>query len=466
MLDQLFHPKSVAVVGVSNDPTKIGYTVLQNLIRGSFEGGIYPVNPNIKEIQGLKCFPSILSIPESPDIAVIAVSAVKSLDILRECTVKNVPFVILIPGGFSETGEAGVRLEREVQTTIMNSNTRVLGPNTVGVYLPFSKFNTALTPPDKIDFPKGGSIGLITQSGALGLMMLDECAGQGIGISFFINVGNRSDLNECELLEYAFGDVNTSAICIYAESFPAGRGLFEQVRKISRVKPVVILKAGRTPTASKAATLHTGAMATNDNIVNGLITQSGAIRAYSETDLLDYGRVLAYSKKTTGNRVAVVTTAGGIGVITSDYLTSEKEGVSMRMGSLEQYTKERIRKIILPFGSAENPVDLTADGSVSQFTEVLKALEEDRNVDLIIAYPLPQTPKMSLEIVNEIKSVAENDQKPIIAGVLGSKLSKILLNEFEKRKIPAYPSIQRTVKAAKALYLYSSHILGGENLDE
>ncbi|HLH85467.1 MAG TPA: CoA-binding protein [Thermoplasmataceae archaeon] len=463
MLDQLFHPKSVAVAGASNDPTKIGYAILQNLIRGSFEGAIYPVNPNIKEVQGLKCFPSVLDLPESPDIAVIAVSAAKSIDILRECVIKNVPFVILIPGGFSETGEPGVKLEREVETTIINSNTRILGPNTVGVYLPFSRLNTALTPPDKLDFPIGGNIGLITQSGALGLMMLDECAGQGIGISFFINVGNRSDLNECELLEYASNDGHTAAVCIYAESFPGGREFFEQVRKTSPVKPVVILKGGRTPTASKAATLHTGAMATNDNIVNGLITQSGAIRAYSETELLDYGRVLAYSKKTSGNRVAVVTTAGGVGVITSDYLTSDREGVSMRLSPLETSTKDRIRKIIVPFGSAENPVDLTADGSVSQFTEVLQILEEDGNVDLIIGYPLPQTPKMSLEIANGIKSVADNGQKPIIVGVLGSKLSRVLLEEFEKKRIPAYPSIQRAVKAAKALSMYSSHVLGGEN---
>ncbi|MEM3675468.1 MAG: CoA-binding protein [Thermoplasmataceae archaeon] len=462
MLAALFQPKSVAVVGASNDPMKIGNAILRNLIASGYGGKIFPVNPNLKEVEGIESFPSVSSLSETPDLVVIAISAARSLEVLRECVNRNVPYVILIPGGFSETGEEGRKLEHDIQHEIMNSNTRVIGPNTVGIFLPYSKLNTALTPPDRINFPPAGSIGLITQSGALGLMMLDEAAESGTGLSFFVNLGNRSDLDENELLEYAMSDGRTAGIGIYLESIPNGRSFLDSIRRISKVKPVVILKAGRTKKSSAAAVLHTGAMASDDRIVNGLIAQAGAVRAYNETELMDFIRVLVYSKRAPGNRVAVVTTAGGPGVIASDYITSEREGVSMQLAGLEDSTKDRLRDIVASFGSVENPIDLTADGSDDQFCEVLDILQSDRMVDLIIGFPLPQTPKMSTEIAEKIKRVTDRGQKPIVIGVLGSKLARPLVAEFEKRKIPAYPSVYRVVRAAKALYLYSSHQLGGE----
>ena len=198
-------------------------------------------------------------------------------------------------------------------------------------------------------------------------------------------------------------------------------------------------------------------MASDDAFVNGEISQAGAVRAYDETEMMDFGRVLAYSGRISGDRIAIITTAGGVGVITADYISSKVNGIGMRLASLSDETKRRIREVVVPFASVNNPIDLTADGSVDNFDKVIGILEEDDEVDGIIAYPLPQTPKMGVGVVDVINKYT-GGRKPIIVGVLGSKIAKELIIEFEKRKIPAYPSVHRTVKALEALRSYSRYV--------
>ncbi|EQD60872.1 CoA binding domain protein [mine drainage metagenome] len=233
------------------------------------------------------------------------------------------------------------------------------------------------------------------------------------------------------------------------------------IREVNRIKPVVVLKSGRTNASAKAASLHTGAMATDDRIFDGMLRQAGVTRAYNEVELLDYSRILAHSKTFKGKNIAVITTAGGVGVITTDYISSSENGIGLNMAELSQSSKDLIKESIISFGSSENPIDLTADGSVSAYDSVLSILEEDMNVDAIIAYALPQTPKMNMGITDVISKHIERG-KPIVVGVIGSKLGRELLIEFEKRKIPAYPSIERTVRSLKVLYEYGKYMGGRE----
>lgn len=454
MLKDLFSPSSVAIVGASQDPTKIGNAILTNMIGSGFKGRILPVNPSSQEIMGLKCYPSVESLDRTPELAVIALPATRSLAALKECVSRGVKFVIVIAGGFSELGKDGKEREKELLDVIRGTETRIIGPNTLGVYFPHSGVNTSLTSPGKMSFLPKGSIAFVSQSGALGLLTMDGVSEYSVGISAFLNLGNRIDLNEVELLDHFSGDELTRSIVMYLESVPIGKEFFSKVREVSMKKPVVILKSGRTAASAVAASLHTGAMASDDAIVNGAIAQSGAVRAYDETEMMDFGRVLAYSGRISGDRIAIITTAGGVGVITADYISSGTNGVGMRLAKLSEDTKARIREVVVPFASVNNPIDLTADGSVNDFDRVIRILEEDENVDGIIAYPLPQTPKMGVEVVDVI-SKFRDAPKPVVVGVLGSRVAKDLIIEFEKRKIPAYPSVDRTVKSLNALYRYS-----------
>lgn len=457
MIDTLFNPGSIAVIGASRNQEKIGYTVLRNLKETGFRGQIYPINKTADEILGFKCYPTVSDVGSKIDLAVIALPAKYAPEQVRECAKVGVDYIIAIPGGFSETGHEGKLLEEEIIGILKQSKTRLIGPNTVGVYFPHSGVNTALTPPDRVLFPPKGDIAFISQSGALGLLTMDSISEYGVGISAFVNLGNRIDLDEIELLEYFRTDDKTRSIVMYVENVTNGRPFYEKIKEINKVKPIVMLKAGRTQASAKAASLHTGAMATNDAVFDGALHQAGAVRAYDETELLDYGRALAYSKPLKGKNIAVVTTAGGVGVITTDYISSQTNGIGLSMANLSEATKQRIKEVIVPFGSAENPIDLTADGSVSDYEKVIGILMEDDGVDGIIVYALPQTPKMDKSVVEVIERFAERE-KPIIVGVIGSRMGKEILIGLEKKKVPAFPSVQRTVKAVRALYDYSTYI--------
>ena len=455
MFDDLFSPASIAIIGASMDENKIGNVILRNLVSSGFSGRIYPVNPSYSEIMDLKCYPSVKDIGDPTSIAVIVLPAHVVPQTVEDCISAGVKFLIIISGGFAETGPEGKKLSDRILSLIRNSGTRLIGPNTVGLYLPYSNINTTLTSYSRVSFPPPGNIGFISQSGALGLLTMDAISEYGIGISAFINLGNRLDVDETEFLDFFESDSRTGSVAIYMESVADGRSFYERIRRFNSRKPLVILKAGRTEQSAMAASLHTGAMASNDSIFNGMLSQAGSVRAYDETELIDYARVLACSKRMTGNRIAVLTTAGGVGVISTDYISDSGSIKPLQMARLSENTKDQIRKVIVPYGSAQNPIDLTADGSVNDYDRVLEILMRDDDVDAVLVYALPQTPKMDIGVVDVVEKHIKAG-KPIVVGVLGYKIAKQLLVEFEKRKIPAYPSVHRSVKSLGALYEYSA----------
>lgn len=456
LFNDLISPESVAVIGASPDRTKIGNAVLENLVNQGFKGKIYPVNPSYEEILKIKCYPDILSVPGKVDLAVIALPAKIAPTVLEQCVKKEVSFVIIVAGGFSELGDEGRKLELSLKDKLKGTKTRLIGPNTVGVLFPHSNVNTALTPGDRIWFPKEGHIGFISQSGALGLLVMDAISGNGTGISGFVNIGNRADVDEEDLMEMFLDHEETKSIVAYLESIANGERFFKTLRRVNMEKPVVILKTGRTRESSAAASFHTGAMASDDRVMNGVLRQMGVVRAYNEVELIDFGKAFAYALPLQGKRIAVLTTAGGVGVLTTDLLTEENERPSLAMAKFSDEEIAELKKHALPIASLNNPIDLTADGSTEAYAAILEILSGSDNVDGIIAYSLPQTPKIDSSVVQHI--ITASKKKTTIVGIIGNRLTQDLMLEFEKNLIPAYPSIERTVASMKALYLRNTYM--------
>lgn len=452
MFEKLLDPSSVAVIGASPDSSKIGNAVIENLVNQGYQGRILPINPSYGEILGLRCYPDIGSVDGEVDLAVIALPAKIAVQVMDQCLEKHVRFVIIVAGGFSELGEEGRKLEQQLLEKIRGTETRIIGPNTVGVLFPHSGVNTALTPGNRIWFPAQGDIGFISQSGALGLLVMDSITENGTGISGFVNIGNRVDVNEEDLMEMFLADGKTRSIVLYLESIADGERFYNTLKRVNSRKPVAVLKTGRSKEASKAASFHTGALASDDRVVEGVLRQAGAVRAHNEVELLDFGKAFAYAMPPKGKRIAVITTAGGVGVVTTDLLTGEDERPPLSMATFTEEETEELRKHALPIASLANPIDLTADGSTEAYRAILGILSESDSVDGIIAYALPQTPKIDASIVEPLKDAAK--KKTTVVGVIGNRLAKDLIRELEAARVPAYPSIQRTVTAMKALYQY------------
>ena len=450
MFDKLISPDSIAVVGASSHPNKIGYVVLENLKNNGYKGRIYPVNPKGGEILGFEVYPSINDVPDKVDLSVITLPAEVTVEIFEDVAKKS-KFIIPIAGGFGETGKEGKERERKILKIAKKYNARIIGPNTVGIYIPSTGVNTALVVPERSRFPKDGDIAFITQSGALGLLTMDSVSMYNVGFSSFINLGNRVDVNENELLQYFGEDEKSKVVIMYIESFANGREFMRIARNVSKNKPIVVLKAGRTKRGGKAASLHTGALGGSDAVADGAFKQCGVIRAYDEIELVDYARALAYGKPIKGDRIAVVTSAGGVGVVTTDYIESEVRGIGMKMAELSDETKRKIREEVVPFASVENPVDMTAQASDEDYDGVLAALNEDPNVDSILVYALFQTPLISEKLVDIITKWHREGDKPIVVGTIGSEFALRMMRKFEDNKVPVYPSIERSVKALRVL---------------
>ncbi len=450
MFDKLISPDSIAVVGASSHPNKIGYVVLENLKNNGYGGRIYPVNPKGGQILGFKVYPSINDVPEEVDLSVITLPAEVTVKIFEDVAKKS-KFIIPIAGGFGETGKEGKEKERKILEIARKYNARIIGPNTVGIYIPSTGVNTALVVPERSRFPGDGDIAFITQSGALGLLTMDSVSMYDVGFSSFINLGNRVDVNENELLQYFGEDEKSKVIIMYIESFANGREFMRVAKNVSRKKPIVVLKAGRTKRGGRAASLHTGALGGSDAVADGAFKQCGVIRAYDEIELVDYARALAYGKPIEGDRIAVVTSAGGVGVVTTDYIESEVRGIGMKMAELSDEIKRRIREEVVPFASVENPVDMTAQASDDDYDGVIAALNDDPNVDAILVYALFQTPLISEKLVDIITKWHREGDKPIVVGTIGSEFALRMMRKFEDNRVPVYPSIERSVKALRVL---------------
>ena len=451
-LRPFFDPKSIAVIGVSRNPNKVGSIIFKHLTESGLK--LYPINPKMNEFMGYKSYPNIKEVPDEIDLAIIAVPAPAVSQVLKDCVDKGVKAVVVISAGFGETGEEGKRLEEALKEIIKGTGTRVIGPNCLGIYVPGKKLDALFTVREKSPRPPDGSFAYISQSGAAGVAFMDYAAHYGVGISAFVSIGNKMDVSEVELLEYFGDDEKTKAIALYLESIKDGRKFFEVAKEVSKKKPIVVLKGGRTSRGATAAALHTGSLAGSDAVVNGAFKQAGIIRAYDEEEIIDFARVLAYQKPMKGPNVVVVTSGGGYGVIATDYIESQygDRGVGLKMADLTQETKETLREILVPYASVNNPVDMTADVTDEQYDKTLEIVNKDPNVDGILCLALFQTPFVTEKLVDIVEKWSKKGEKPMVVVSIGGTYTQNMIKEMEKRQIAVYPSIWRGVKALRTLY--------------
>lgn len=410
VFDQYFYPDSICIVGASSKPKSLGYELTKSVKQYGYRGDLALVNPKADEILGFKCYPTISSIDYRIDLAIVMVPKQFVEDTIKELIAKKVQAIILITAGFKETGEAGAEAEKRILQIVRDSNARLVGPNCMGIInaLPSIKMNATFVAEE----PKTGSMAFCSQSGAIGAAVLNSLRETDIRFGQFISVGNKADVNENDLLEYWQGCDDVKVITYYLESFVDGEKFIKYFIDDQIIKPVIVLKGGRTSSGIKAASSHTGALGGSDKVVDAILKQFGIIRADDLNDMFNTAKGFEDFPTPKGNRVAVVTNAGGPAILTVD--TLEKNNLALAELTLE--TKLSLKDIVHPEGSVNNPVDLLPGGTAEQFKTVNEILVKDKNVDAVISVfvePIMVKALPVIESINNIKS-----EKPIFQVVM------------------------------------------------
>lgn len=410
-LGAFFEPRVVAVIGASREPKKLGTEILHNLLATGFSGSIIPVHPEAKELLGLKTFPSVTAIEGDVDLAVIAVPAAHVEAVVDDCLRKGVPAICIISAGFGECSAEGRLTERAMVAKARHAGCRVIGPNCMGLLNTDPRFalNATFSP----IFPPPGSIAMSTQSGALGLAILDYAKTLNIGISSFVSVGNKADVSGNDLLEYWESDPRTSVILLYLESFGNPSKFSRTARRISHNKPIVALKSGRSAVGARAAASHTGALASSDAFVDALFHQSGVIRTDTVTELFDVGVLLSKQPLPRGRRIAILTNAGGPGILAADACQSH----GLNVAELSPQTKTALRAILPAAASVNNPVDMLASAPPAHYEESLRLVMADPNVDSVLVIFIPPLVTDADEVAAAITRAADGSPKKPVAGV-------------------------------------------------
>ncbi len=444
MLESFFNPRSVAVIGASREVGKVGHDVLHNLIQYGYAGRIYPVNPKADNILGLPCFPSVRDIPGEVDLAVMVIPAKFCLDATRDCAAKKVPALIIITAGFKETGREGAELERKVVEIANANGMRIIGPNCLGLINTPEKLNASFA----AGMPEKGDIAFMSQSGAFGTAVLDWAIGEKIGFSKFISVGNKADVDETTLLEAVGADHDTRVMLGYIESVQRGEEFMRAAREITRRKPVILFKSGMSAAGAKAASSHTGALAGSDNAYAAAFRQSGVLRAREVVDLFDWGLAFSYQKGIGGPNVALVTNAGGPGIIATDAVERSR----LQMAALAKETVDALHKALPPAANFYNPINVLGDARAERYDVALRAALGDPNVHGVVVILTPQTSTEPLPTAEAIAKAAAEYGKPVVASFMGGPRVVEGFRYLMAHRVPTYPFPERAVAAMDALY--------------
>lgn len=410
VFDNYFYPKSICVVGASSKPKSLGYELTKSIKQYGYTGRLFLINPKSEEVLGYKCYPDINSVKEKIDLAIIMVPKQFVEDSITQLIKKGTKALILITAGFKETGKEGEEEEKRILGLVKKSNARLVGPNCMGIIntLPDIKMNATFVAEE----PRNGKMAFCSQSGAIGAAVLNSLRETDIRFSQFISVGNKADVTENDLLEYWEKDKNVSVITYYLESFEAGEKFLKYFIDDRITKPVIILKAGRTSSGIKAASSHTGALGSSDKVVDAVLNQFGIIRANDLNDLFNTAKGFEDFPMPEGNRIAVVTNAGGPAILTVD--TLEKN--NLILAELSSETKLKLREIVHPQGSVNNPVDLLPGGTAEQFRQVNEIIIQDKNVDAVISVFVEPIMVPALPVIEGINEI--NSGKPVFQVVM------------------------------------------------
>ncbi|MGA1796490.1 MAG: acetate--CoA ligase alpha subunit [bacterium] len=450
MLKKLFSPHSVAVIGASREQGKVGHEVLKNLILGGFDGHIYPVNPKADKILGKRCFPDLSDIKGRIDLAVIVIPAKLVPHALEKCGEKKVPAAIVISAGFKETGKDGAGFEREMLECARRNDIRILGPNCLGLINTDFRLNASFSP----DMPLQGSIGFFSQSGALGTAILDWAVGEKIGFSKFISLGNKADISEIDILQVLGEDPHTKVILGYLESVENGSEFIRIAREISKKKPIIIAKAGSTKAGARAASSHTGSLTGSEVAFNAAFKQSGIIRAYSVQDLFNYALAFAYQPLPTGNSVAIVTNAGGPGIMAADAC----ERFHLNPVTPSKDIIDELAGFLPPAAGFFNPIDILGDAGAERYGKTLDVVVKDRKLDGIITILTPQAMTEVNQTAEVLGEVSMNINKPILSSFMGAHSVRDGIERLAKYKIPNYIYPEQAIEAFSKMWAYKQWV--------
>ena len=436
-LQNFFNPKSIAIIGASADKNKVGYALVNNILKGA-KRDIYPVSISEKEILGLKVYPSIKDIPADIELALIAVRADIVPAILEECTAKNVKNVIIISAGFKEAGLAGAELEKKVADIALQNGIALLGPNCLGIIDAQNDLNASFS----ASKPGKGHVAFLSQSGALGTAILDKALSEGIGFSKFISLGNEAALSEIEFLEYLKEDNDTKAILMYVEQLSNGNKFMELAGEITKKKPVVIIKAGRSARGQQAVASHTGSLAPEDAVFTAACKQSGIIVVESIREFFNMAKLFELDILEPLQKLIILTNAGGPAVVTTDLVDLSR---SLSLIQLPENTKDKLRKVLPPMAAVNNPVDIIGDALSDRYENALKILIEEKTADAILVL---LTPQMMTQAEDTAKLLAEyRKNKPIIPVFIGGPNIETGLVELKKNGLVNFAFPKDAVEA-------------------
>jgi acetyl coenzyme A synthetase (ADP forming)-like protein len=444
-LRPIFSPKSIAVIGASRSPMKIGYEILQNILVQGYTGKVYPINPEAPLIMGLKTQPSVLAVKDDIDLAIIAVPAEFVPKVMTECAKKKVKGAIVISSGFGETGDRGKQLEDEVLQIARKGGIRLIGPNTLGYKDPIDNLDAAFV----FGMPRPGEIALISQSGALCIGMIYYANGEHIGLSRVISVGNKADVDDADLIDYLGYDPSTKVIAMYIEGIKDGKKFLDSARRCQ--KPIVAIKAGRTPAGSAAASTHTGSLSGSDAVYDSAFRQVHIQRAYDVIELFDFARALAYQPPALSNKVGIISNGGGAGIMIADWC----ESIGLKVPNLSKKTAESLRPHLPSITTARNPLDVTGDARFHRYHATGSIMLSDPNVDALIMTCVHAGIARPREYVGAVIKLVEekrNLKKPIVACWVGGPEVDEVVQELRLKNIPVYASAMRAAKAVRCLY--------------
>jgi acetate---CoA ligase (ADP-forming) len=455
-LDGLFNPKGVVVVGASSDRGKLGYAVARNLVDCGYPGEMHFVNPKGGILLGRPVYKSVLDVPDPVELAVVVVPAQAASQAMRDIGTRGIPHAILTSGGFREIGEKGAALEEEILSICREHHIRLIGPNCIGLLDTHLPLDTTFLPPP---LPQSGNIAFLSHSGAFCAAIIDWSRPQGFGFSRLVSLGNQADLTETDLLPVIAKDQHTRSIALYLESIPQGTRFLDTARKITLRTPIVAMKVGRTTSGQKAAASHTGALAGTEAAVDAVFKKAGIQRAITSEELFDWARAFACFPLPTGRNVAILTNAGGPGVIAADALADQK----LTLAPLSSQTISALQDLLPPAASSQNPVDMLASASPEEYANCLRLLLSDPQVHaaLVIIPPSPVYP--TVDIANTLVPLIKQTQKPVIPILMGSALTQQTFQYFNQHEIPTYPFPERAASALARLADRADFLLDWED---
>ncbi len=453
-LPYLFYPKNVAVIGASNEKDSIGYAIFENFHqnKSNWCEHVFAVNPNHPVVQNHKAYKKVTEIPVDLDLAIVVVPASFVPNVLTECIEKGVETAIIISAGFSEIGEK--KLTGEIAELIRkNPKTRVVGPNCFGIFVGDSGMNTTFSAKQKMNMPKNGSVAFISQSGALGLAILDWASTQEFGVSKFVSYGNAMDLDESDFLEYLGRDPKTRVITAYLEGVKHGKKFLQTAKQVTKKKPVIILKGGVSEQARAATLSHTGSIAGASKVYEAVFRQTGITQAPTLQELFHYAKIFETEPLMKGNRIQIITNGGGYGILTADQLVQNNLGLA----HLSESNRQKLKKTFPPTVTVSNPMDLVGDADENRYMTAIKTSLKDPNIDAVLVLVLFSIPAIGKGLVNELGQLKKTAQKPLLVVSTGSAFTETMRRELEKKGIPTFKYPEIAAKSLAALWKYSKY---------